>query len=72
MSRNWPARDLSLRRCSWDNMGMEQMIETLKRIGLPADEITRVTAYYGSDTDGMKQYVLYMKAMFDDRHEYLD
>jgi len=52
-------------------MGMEQMIETLKRIGLPADEITRVTIYYGSDIDGMKQYVLYMKAMFDDRHEYI-
>lgn len=52
-------------------MGMEQMIEILKSIGLPADEITRVTAYYGSDIDGMKQYVLYMKAMFDDRHEYI-
>ena len=71
MSRNCPVRDLSPRRCSWDNMDMEQMIEILKSIGLPADEITRVSAYYGSDIDGMKQYVLYMKAMFDDRHEYI-
>jgi len=71
MSRNRPPRDLSPRRCSWDNMDMEQMIEILKSIGLPADEITRVSAYYGSDIDGMKQYVLYMKAMFDDRHEYI-
>lgn len=51
---------------------MDKLIETLKRIGLPNDEINRVTTYYGSDVDGLSDYVLYMRAMFDDRHEYLD
>lgn len=51
---------------------MEQMIKTLKRIGLPTEEITRVTTYYGSDIDGLRQYVLYMRAMFDDSHEFVD
>ena len=63
MSFRWPL-------C--DNICMEQMIDTLKRIGLPPEEIARVTTYYGSDMDGLRQYVLYMRAMFDDRHEYLD
>ena len=52
-------------------MSMEEMIKTLKRIGLPAEEITRVTTYYGSDMDGLRNYVLYMRAMFDDCHEYV-
>jgi len=51
---------------------MKELITTLQRIGLPADEITRVTTYYGSDIDGLRKYVLYMRAMFDDCHEYLD
>ena len=51
---------------------MKQIIETLKRIGLPAEEIARVTTYYGSDMDGLRDYVLYMRAVLDDRHEYLD
>lgn len=50
---------------------MKELITTLQRIGLPADEITRVTTYYGSDIDGLRKYVLYMRAMFDDCHEYL-
>ena len=72
MSRNCPACDLSHRRCLWDNIGMDQIIETLVKIGLPASEIERVKRYYGNDMDGLRNYVLYMRAMFDDRHEYLD
>lgn len=72
MSRNCPPRDLSPRRCSWDNMGMEEMIKTLRRIGLPGEEIERIKAYYRNDFDGLKKYVLYMRALFDDCHEYLD
>jgi len=48
------------------------MIETLKRIGMPAAEIERVKRYYENDIDGLNEYVLYMKALFDDRHEYVD
>lgn len=65
-------RGLSPRRCLWDNIGMDQMIETLVKIGLPASEIERVKRYYGNDMDGLRNYVLYMRAMFDDRREYVD
>jgi hypothetical protein len=44
----------------------------LVKIGLPAAEIERVKRYYANDIDGLSEYVLYMKAMFDDRHEYVD
>ena len=71
MSRNCPVRDLSLRRYSWDNIDMEEMIKTLRRIGLPSEEIERIKAYYRNDLDGLKHYVLYMRALFDDCHEYI-
>ena len=51
---------------------MEKTIETLKRIGLPDAEIMRVLKYYADDTNGLQQYVLYMRAMFDDQHEFVD
>ena len=51
---------------------MEQIIQTLSCIGMPVTEIERVLAYYGEDMDGLQHYVLYMRAMLDDRHEYLD
>lgn len=50
---------------------MDKMIQTLEKIGLPADEIRRVAEYYRDDPDGLRRYVLYMQALFDDRHEYL-
>ena len=53
-------------------MSMEEMIKTLRRIGLPGEEIERITAYYRNDLDGLKHYVMYMRALFDDCHEYLD
>ena len=64
-------RDLSPWRCSWDNIDMEEMIKTLRRIGLPGEEIERIKAYYRNDLDGLKCYVLYMRALFDDCHEYV-
>ena len=51
---------------------MDKLIKTLLKIGLPANEIQRVTDYYRNDLDGLRRYVLYMQALFDDRHEYLD
>lgn len=47
------------------------MLETLKNIGLPEEEIARIKAYYTDDPEGLREYVLYMQAMFDDRHEYV-
>ena len=71
MSRKWPARVLSDHGQKWDTYAMEKMIETLTRIGLPAAEVERVLAYYGEDTDGLRQYVLYMRAILDDGYEYV-
>ena len=71
LRRNIPSDALLIVPEKWDNLPMEQMIETLQRIGLPAAEIERVKRYYGNDIDGLSNYVLYMRAMFDDRHEYL-
>lgn len=50
---------------------MKTMIETLKRIGVPAEEIQRIIEYYGEDIDGLQHYVRYMQAILDDRHEYI-
>ena len=50
---------------------MDDLIEMLVKIGLPAAEIERVKRYYGNDIDGLSEYVLYMRAMFDDRHGYV-
>lgn len=50
---------------------MEKIIEMLKNIGIPDDEIRRVTEYYNDDLEGFRQYYLYMRAMFDDREQYI-
>lgn len=72
LRRNIPAAALSIMSEKWDNSGMEQIIQTLSCIGMPVTEIERVLAYYGEDMDGLQHYVLYMRAMLDDRHEYVD
>lgn len=50
---------------------MEEMIKTLRRIGLPGEEIERIKACYQNDLDGLKNYVLYMRAILDDGNEYI-
>ena len=69
MSRNWPVGVLSPSGLTWDNMRMEQMIQTLREIGVSPDSID---AMQGADENDVKEYTLLMVAMFDDRHEYLD
>ena len=49
---------------------MDDLIEMLVKIGLPAAEIERVKRYYANDIDGLSEYVLYMRAMFDDYGQY--
>lgn len=55
-----------------DNIAMEQMTAVLEKLGYTADEIDQIEAYYRSDRDGLTSYVLYIRAAYDDRHEYLD
>ena len=50
---------------------MEQLLETLQNIGLPAVEIERIKAFYQNDLEGLRSYTLFMRAMLDDRHEYI-
>lgn len=71
MTRNRPERDLSDVGKKWDNYTMNELIETLRRIGVPESELRRIMEMYRDDLDGLKHYVLYMRALLDDRHEYV-
>jgi len=71
MSANCPPGVLSIPYDLRDNIDMNEMIETLEKLGLPASELKRIRAYYRDDPNGLREYVLYMRAMLDDRHEYL-
>lgn len=51
---------------------MEEMIKQLENIGLQAEERERIRAYYRNDPEGLRCYVMYMRALLDDRHEYMD
>jgi hypothetical protein len=68
MSRNWPALDLSPSGQTWDNIGMEQMIDRLREIGVSQESID---ALRGEDENDVREYALLLIAMFDDRHEYV-
>lgn len=50
---------------------MEEMIATLKQIGIPDDECSDIRERYRDDEEGLAMYVLCVRAMFDDRHEYV-
>lgn len=50
---------------------MEEMIATLERIGMPAEQCAAIRERFDGDLDGLTIYVLYCIAMFDDRHEYV-
>lgn len=50
---------------------MEEMMYFLKRIGMPDEECKRIREQYRDDLDGLSMYVLYMRAMFDDKREYV-
>ena len=51
---------------------VDEMIDTLKRIGVPDSECNRLREQYRDDLDGLAMYVLYMRAILDDRHEYVE
>ena len=50
---------------------VEEMIAELARIGMPDRECRRIRAEYRDDLEGLAMYVLYMRAILDDRHEYV-
>ena len=50
---------------------MNEMIAVLKRLGIDENECNRIREQYRDDLDGLAVYVLYMRAMFDDQHEYV-
>ena len=50
---------------------MEKLLQTLYEIGLPVAEVLRVGECYRDDEPGLREYVGYMRAMLDDRHEYI-
>lgn len=50
---------------------MEQLLKKLAEIGLPPEELQRIIEYYQDDESGLRSYVSYMRAIIDDRHEYV-
>ena len=54
-----------------DNKGMEDLLQRLEIIGFSRDTCERIKERYDGDYDGLKSYVLYCVALFDDRHEYV-
>lgn len=69
MSRNLPARDMLSSGQTWDNMRMEQMIQTLREIGICAETIAAIES--ADDEKQARECALLLIAMYDDRHEYL-
>lgn len=51
---------------------MEQLLKTLFEIGLSAEEVRRIEERYQGDINGLRFYVCYMRAILDDRHEFVD
>lgn len=49
---------------------MKELMKTLKKLGVPAGERKQIKAYYRDDPIGLREYVLYLRATLDDRHEY--
>lgn len=71
MIRKCPVRGLSFSLKIQHNTAMEKLIQTLQDLGLPPPEVQRIQIYYEGDEAGLREYVLYMRAVLDDRHEYV-
>lgn len=50
---------------------MEQLLKTLEEIGLTPEELRNIAEYFREDESGLRSYVSYMRAIIDDRHEYV-
>lgn len=54
------------------NSAMEELMQILEIIGVSTDERALIRMYYGNDIDSLRKCVTYMRAVLDDRHEYVD
>ena len=52
------------------NFPMKELMNEHTRLGLPRSERKRIRANYRGNPSGLREYVLYMRAILDDRHEY--
>lgn len=46
-------------------------MKILESIGASASEIEQICSHYKTDQSGMCDYYLYLRAAYDDRHEYV-
>ena len=54
------------------NFGMDELLQRLEKIGFTHETCERIRARYDGDVKGLREYVLFCVALFDDRHEYMD
>ena len=54
-----------------DNRSMEEMIYQLKTIGMSDEFCADIRRNYDGDEEGLALLVLYCRAMYDDRREYV-
>ena len=54
------------------NFGMEGLLQRLESIGFTRETCERIQDRYDGDEKGLREYVLFCVALFDDRHEYMD
>ena len=47
-------------------------MKILKRLGIPAEERREIRASYIDDPIGLREYVLYMRAILDDQAQYYE
>ena len=51
---------------------MKELIRILKALGIPAEERKEIQAAYRDDPIGLREYVLYMRAILDDHAQYYE
>lgn len=51
---------------------MEELLQKLKKIGFTPETCERIKSRYDGDVEGLRKYVLFCVALFNDRHEYMD
>ena len=67
-----PDRFISVRLLFLYNYSMEELIKTLENIGIPATDLAEIQEHYRDNIIGLKEYVMLMRMMFDDRKEFVD
>lgn len=50
---------------------MDELLKRLEKIGFARETCERIRERYNGDEAGLRSYVLFCVALFDDRHEYV-